>query len=57
MSGALGYRVLLTLELQVDTNQELVMKVDGIYCTNRLEMPGYRAACLQVKLNEEGTVA
>ena len=44
MSGALGYRVLLTLELQVDTNQELVMKVDGIYCTNRLEMPGYRAA-------------
>jgi len=42
-----GYRVILTVEILVDCNQELCMKMHGSLVSGRLELEQYRAHCLK----------
>ena len=46
MNGTDGYRIILTLELAVDLNQELLMKMHATIATGKLNKKTYREVCL-----------
>jgi len=47
VSGMAGYRIILTLEVTVDSNQELTMKMDAMSMTGNLDSTCYRTECLR----------
>ena len=60
VSGDTGFRVLLTLELQVDTNQDLQLSLHAALMSGKIP-PDYRAVCLKVLVrlrtsNDDSTV-
>jgi len=51
VSGMDGYRIILTLEVTVDFNQELTMKMDAMLMTGKLDPTCYRTECLRDTTN------
>jgi len=51
LSGTDGYRIILTLELMVDSNQELMMKMHATLVTEKLDKSSYRTVCLRDTTN------
>jgi len=51
LSGTDGYRIILTLEVMVDSNQELVMKMHATLVTEKLDKSSYRTVCLRDTTN------
>ena len=46
--GTDAYRIILTMELVVDSHQELFLKMDGTFITGKLDSTGdYRANCFK----------
>lgn len=42
-----GYRIILTLELLVDSGQEIILKMHATLISGKLEPDSYRAVCLR----------
>jgi len=51
VSGMDGYRIILTLEVTVDSNQELTMKMHATLMTGKLDPTCYRTVCLRDTTN------
>lgn len=47
LNGTDGYRIILTLQLAVDLNHELLMKMHATIATGKLEKKSYRDICLK----------
>jgi len=47
ISGSDGYRIILTLELLVDSNQELFLKMHATLLAGKLDRDHYRSVCLR----------
>jgi len=47
ISGSDGYRIILTLELLVDSNQELFLKMHATLLAGKLDREHYRSVCLR----------
>ena len=47
ISGTDGYRIILTLELLVDSNQELLIKMHATLISGKVEPDTYRTVCLK----------
>lgn len=51
VSGTDGYRIILTLEVTVDFNQELIMRMHATLMTGKLDPNCYRTVCLRDTTN------
>jgi len=51
VSGADGFRIILTLEMMVDFNQELVLKMHATLVSGKLDPYCYRTVCLRDTTN------
>jgi len=51
LSGTDGYRIILTLEMMVDSSQELVMKMHATLVSGKLDPSCYRTVCLRDTTN------
>ena len=47
ISGTDGYRIILTLELLVDSNQELFLKMHATLLSGKVDPGSYRSICLR----------
>jgi hypothetical protein len=47
LGGTDGYRIILTLEMMVDSNQELMMKMHATLVSGKLDCCCYRTVCLR----------
>ena len=51
IGGTDGFRIILTMELVVDSYQELFLKMHGTLISSKLDTANYRAVCLKDSSN------